>query len=413
MNTDALDHLDHNLKINIYNGVFYAIALNLVNPYYAKFAERLGASDYALAFLNSWPYFVSVFALIPGAMLIEGLGSKKRATAIFMLVHKFFYLSLAVVPFIGIVSKPWLFIFLIGLMNFPGSVYLMGYQSCIGEIFSPRERSRAMGLRNRYSDLFRLGITLLAGQMLSHIPTNENEIILLYQVFFVVAFAFGLLEVYSFKQFDITATTQGISEISFKKTITQAFLFIKQNRRFKIFLLCSLSFHFGWQMGWPLFNIYLIRNLGANEAWLSAISIASGFSSIATSTLWAKFSDKYGNTLTIAIATFGMSITPILYTLSDSLWMLVFFNVIIGISIAGTVLVLFNMLLEVTPDINRTSIISIYNTLIAISATIAPIIGVAIKDMSNIKTALIIVGCLRLFGSLTFYLRNRFSNALD
>ena len=395
-----------NLEINIYNGIFYAVAINLVNPYFAKFAERLGASDYELAFLNSWPAFVSIFALIPGALIIEVLGNKKKSTALIMLAHKLFYLSLAVVPFINHISKPWLFVFLVGLMNFPGSVYLMGYQTCIGDLFSPRERSHAMGLRNRYSDLFRLMVTLIAGQLLTRISQNNQEVILLYQIFFLIAFLFGVLEVISFNRFKLTVD-HNIQKRSFKDSLREAFIFVRGNHEFKVFLTCSLTFYFGWQMGWPLFNIYLIKTLGANEAWLSAISIASGLSSILTSTLWAKFADKYGNTLTIAIATFGMSITPILYALSSSLWMLVVFNVIIGISIAGTILVLFNMLLEVTPNQNRTTIISIYNTLIAVSATIAPIIGVTIKDMTNIKTALIIVGCFRLLGSFTFYLRKK------
>ncbi|GAU79412.1 MFS transporter [Fusibacter sp. 3D3] len=399
---------NHNLEINIYNGIFYAVAINLVNPYFAKFAERLGASDYELAFLNSWPAFVSIFALIPGALLIEGFGNKKKSTTFIMFAHKLFYLALATVPFINQISKPWLFVFLVGLMNFPGSVYLMGYQTCIGDLFSPRERSHAMGLRNRYSDLFRLAITLIAGQLLTRIPQNNQEVIFLYQIFFLIAFVFGILEVITFNRFKLHID-RNQKILSTRASLKEAFAFVFHDREFKIFLMCSLTFYFGWQMGWPLFNIYLIKTLGANEAWLSAVSIASGLSSILTSTLWAKFADKYGNTLTIAIATFGMSITPILYAMSSSLWMLVVFNVIIGISIAGTILVLFNMLLEVTPDQNRTTIISIYNTFIAISATIAPIIGVAIKDMTHIKTALIIVGCLRLLGSFTFYLRKRFA----
>lgn len=395
-----------NLEINIYNGIFYALALNLVNPYFAKFAERLGASDYELAFLNSWPAFVSIFALIPGALIIEAFGNKKKSTAFIMSAHKLFYLALAIVPFVNHISKPWLFVFLVGLMNFPGSVYLMGYQTCIGDLFSPRERSHAMGLRNKYSDLFKLVTILIAGQLLSRLPQNNQDVIHLYQVFFLLAFVFGVLEVISFNKFRLHINhNQRI--LSFKESLKDAIVFVRENREFKILLMCSLTFYFGWQMGWPLFNIYLIKTLGANEAWLSTISIASGLSSILTSTLWAKFADKYGNTFTIVIATFGMSITPILYALSSSLWMLVVFNVIIGVSIAGTILVLFNMLLEITPNQNRTTIISIYNTLIAISATIAPIIGVAIKDMTNIKTALIIVGCFRLLGSFTFYLRKK------
>src|SRR5690606_37374317 len=81
-------NLNDNLQINIYNGIALAIATNLVNPYFAKFAMRLGATDYQLAYLNSWPAFVSIFALIPGALLIEALGNKQRSTQWIMLIHK-------------------------------------------------------------------------------------------------------------------------------------------------------------------------------------------------------------------------------------------------------------------------------------------------------------------------------------
>jgi len=58
-----------NISVNVYNGIALAVAINLVNPYYAKFAERLGANDYQMAYLNSLPAFISLFALIPGAIL--------------------------------------------------------------------------------------------------------------------------------------------------------------------------------------------------------------------------------------------------------------------------------------------------------------------------------------------------------
>lgn len=405
--------LDNNININVLNGIALAVATNLVNPYYAKFAERLGASEYQLAYLNSWPAFVSIFALIPGALIIESMGSKKRSTAGILLVHKIFFLLLAMVPFMDSMPKPWLFIGLVGLMNFPGSIYTMGYQSCIGDIFTASERATAMSLRNKYSDLFRLGITFLSGQLLTHLPKTDGQIILMYQVFFLIAFIFGILEYKSFSRFQVNE--KSISPMikgRFKDTLKNAFDFVRKDRVFKLFLACSLIFHFGWQMGWPLFNIYMINVLGANEAWLSAVSIASGLSAILTATMWGKFTDRHGNTLAIVIATMGMSITPILYVFSDSLIMLVFFNIIIGVSITGTVLVLFNMLLDVTPSVNRTTIISIYNTIIAISATIAPIIGVALMEKTSLKVALVTVGLLRFLGSFSFFIRKQLMNRM-
>lgn len=403
----------HNININIYSGIFAAIAMNLVNPYYAKFAQRLGASDYQIAYLNSWPAFVSIFVLIPGALILETFGNKLKNTKHFMLFHKLFYITLAFIPFLPTVHKPMLFIILVGLMNFPGSIASMGYQSCIGDIFLPSERSRAMSLRNKYSDVFRLIITFASGQLLTTLPSNNDQVIMLYQIFFVIAFAFGLLEVVAFGRFKIPEQMSTDNLTSHKKTkkflttLKEGLYFVKTDRRFQLFFLCSLIFHFGWQMGWPLFNIYTIKTLQANEIWLAAISIASGLSSILTASLWGRFADKYGYTLSIVIATFGMSITPFLYVMSSSLYLLVLFNIIIGVSITGTVLFLFNMLLEVTPSENRTTILSLYNTLIALSATIAPIIGVALLNKTNIHTALITVGCLRLLGCISFYIRKK------
>lgn len=414
------DFKSKNITINVYNGIALAVAINLVNPYYAKFAERLGASDYQMAYLNSLPAFISLFALIPGAIFIDLFGNKLKSTTWIMLLHKLFFLIIALVPMIDGISKPWLFILLIAFMNLPGSIYTMGYQSSIGDIFSPSERGLAMGLRNRYSDIFRLLITFISGVLLS-IPKNDSEIILLYQLFFVVSFVIGLFEVYTFSKFTAVGVNvladqsvvhtsndkykQGLKKIlhAFKVSLT----FSLTDKVFKQFLVASLIFHFGWQMGWPLFNIYTITKLGANEAWLSAISIAGGITAIMTATQWAKFADKRGNTLAAVIATFGMSVTPFLYVLSDSLFMLVLFNVLIGFSITGTVLILFNLLLEATPSQNRTTIIALYNTAIAVSATVAPIAGVWIMQQTSLDISLLITGALRFLGCFAFFLMSR------
>ena len=85
-------NITYNKRINIINGVFATIAMNLVNPYFAKFAERLGASDFQIAYLTSLPHFVSILAFIPGALLIESLSNKQKTIGTTMIIHKFFYL---------------------------------------------------------------------------------------------------------------------------------------------------------------------------------------------------------------------------------------------------------------------------------------------------------------------------------
>lgn len=398
--------VNYNINVNIVNGILATVALNLVNPYFAKFAERLGATDYEIAYLTSLPHFVSIFAFIPGAILIESYKDKKKITGSIMTIHKLFYILLACVPFFKGVNQATLFVMLIGLMNLPGSIGTMGFQSSIGDIFLPEDRGKAMGLRNRYATIFGMMVTFLSGELLTRVPKTNEDAIHLYQIFFAIAFLVSMGEVVSYFKF------RGIKKKKSKDKhyidcLKETLKNIPKEKDFILFSLCSIFFHIGWMGAQPLFSIYSIKVLKANEIWLSALSIASSISSIIAYTKWAKFADKKGNSLALSIAIMGMGITPILYALSNSIKQLVIFNVIVGISVAGTNLILFNILLEVTPKKNRTIYIAVYNTFIAIISAIAPILGIAIKNATSIKVALVIIGILRFIASIFFFMRDK------
>ena len=397
---------DYNIKINIYNGIAFSISINLVKPYFAKFAERLGGNDYHFALINSLPALLSVFAFLPGALLIESAKSKTKVTAKFLLIQKLIYLLIVIVPFLSTVNKPLLFVLLIGFMNFPGSIAIMGYQSSMGDIFNPHNRGRAMSLRNRYSDASRLIISFISGQALTLIPKNDEETIIMYQIFFFIAFLFGIIELIMLRKFKNRQDKEEVIKEKYFTLFLETLKNIPKQKKLLTFMICSLIFHFGWQMGWPLFSIYQIKILGANESWLSIITIVAGACSIITSTLWAKLADSRGNSFALALATLGMSITPILYILSRSMLQLAFFNILTGVSTAGTLLILLNLLLEVSPAKNRTIYIAIYSIFINISATIAPIFSVWLKDLTSIYFTLFLVATIRFIGSIAFFIRN-------
>lgn len=392
---------DYNKRMNILNGVFATISLNLVNPYYAKFAERLGASDFQIAYLTSLPHFISILAFIPGALLIESLSNKQKTIGSTMLVHKFFFLFIAIVPFLNI-NQASAFITLVGLMNLPGSIATMGYQSSMADVFSIEDRKRAMGLRSRYSAFVGIVITFLSGRILSSFSTSNEIAIKIYQVFFLLAFFMALGEVIFFFKLKGFENTKRINYKAFK-ALKDVLREIPKNKSFMIFTFASMFFHIGWIGAQPLFSIYMIKTLGANEIWLAATSIASGFSSVCAYTKWPGFAEKKGTNVALTIAILGMGVTPILYALSSKMYMLVLFNILIGVSIAGTVLLLFNLLLEIIPKENRTIYIAVYNTLIAIVSGISPILGVKLMNLTSMTIALFAVAAIRLVSSIFFY----------
>ncbi|MCF6465486.1 MFS transporter [Clostridium sp. Cult2] len=395
------EYLEYNIRTNIINGILATAALNLVNPYFAKFAERLGATDYQIAYLTSLPHFFSILAFIPGAILIESLKNKQKVVGSIMLIQKFFYLFMAFIPFLNL-NQASLFIFLVGFMNLPGAIGNMGYQSSMGDVFLTQDRGKAMGLRYRYSSTVGIIITFISGRLLTSLPKSPADTIKLYQIFFIIAFVLAFIEVVFYFKFKGVNKNEKVSS-NYIASLKDVIKNLPKRKKFIIFTICSLFFHIGWVGAQPLFNIYIIKILKANETWLSIMSIASGISSIATYTKWASFAEKKGNGIALTIAIIGMGITPILYALSRSLFMLVLFNIIIGVSVAGTTSLLFSILLEIIPNNNRTIYIGVYNTMIAIISAISPILGVKIMNMTNIKISLIIIAVIRLTASILFY----------
>lgn len=395
------EKFSYNNRINIINGILASVALKLVNPYYAKFAERLGANEYHIAYLTSLPYLISIFAFIPGAILIESVNNKQKTIGTTMLLHKIFFLLIAFIPFLN-VNQASLFVLMIGLMNLPGSIANMGYQASVGEIFGPHERGKTMGLRNKYSSIIGIALTIISGKLLTSVPKSNEDSIKLYQIFFIITFLVSIVEVYYFFKFK-GFVVQNKEKPRYLDSLKQVLKEIPRNNKFLLFTFASLFFHVGWIGAQPLFNIYTVKILEANESWLSAISIASGLSSIISYTRWAGFAEKKGNSFALSLAIIGMGITPLLYALSKQIFMLVLFNIIIGVSVAGTTLLLFNILLDIIPSENRSIYIAIYNTLIAIISSISPILGVKLMNMTNITIALVAVAVIRLTSSIFFY----------
>lgn len=295
-----------------------------------------------------------------------------------------------------------IFVCLIGAMNFFGAISNMGYQALIGDIFEPQDRSMAMGRKNRASSIVGILMTLLGGQLLHHIPKNDAEVLNLYQIFYFMSFAFALIETYLCYQF------QGVPMPKKKKENTIELLRsvlrdIPRQKRYVMFVLAAGIFYIGWIGAQPLFSIYTIKILKATEGWLSLIAMTNALASILSYPKWAKLADKIGNPMALTLAIVGMGITPLLYVMASRIWMLVFFNILIGTSVAGTTLCMFNILLEITPSENRTVYLAVYNTIIAVIAGISPLLFVRWMNLEGMTLALILAAVLRLSATFFFY----------
>ena len=160
-------------------------------------------------------------------------------------------------------------------------------------------------------------------------------------------------------------------------------------------------------MGWPLFTVYQIEYLMADETWLTILSVTSSIVMLFSFGYWSKIINKKGNKYAAAFATAGMAATPVLYVLSHNLVVLTLAGLIMGFFTAGTTTVILNYLLEVSPEKDRIMYVSVHATLTNVTLFIGPLIGNWVLKASSIYIALLVTALMRFIGSATFMYKSR------
>lgn len=405
------NNLDYNLIINNFNGILQAFSLNLVMPFASLYTKRLNGTDTDIALLNSYPSIFSILAVFLGTYLFRRYKNKKNITTLFFGFGRTFFLLFVFIPFFPKFIRPGIFVLLYGAMSFPNSIANMGWQSYIADLFPEKWRGRALSKRNTLATLSALIVTLITGNLLYLIPKNDNQRINLYQFFFILAFIIAIFEILSFIKHKLDKNSRQVETITefknetFLSQLKSISKLIISNKKFLHFSICVVLFHFAWQMGWPLFFSYEVDILHSNESWTSIIGTVSCIAQAITFPLWQKLSERKGNAFSITVAIFLMSITPFLYLLSKHIYHVAIFNIVTGSAIAGTTLLLLSNLYESAPNEDRTLYIAAYTVLTNITLMFAPILGMRLKSLTNIYTALFIVGLLRFLSSIAFYFR--------
>lgn len=392
----------NNLYFYVLYGMIYELGFRLYNTYQVKFLERIGGNDFDISLFNSLPGLIMVFTTLPAIIFLRNSKSL-TITSKMIILQRFFVLLYAVVPFLDPQFQPITFILITAFMSIPNALYTNGFQSLTAELFLPEDRALAISLKSRYTVIVITIVTYVTGQMLTLIPKTASERIVLYQIFFLSAFVFSIVEFFSLKRLKPISITTNSAE-----PIAAIIKGIFKNKNFLLYLICSLIFHFGWQMGWPLFSIYTIKNLGADEHWLAIISIASMLTMFVGYFFWPGLIQRFTNPVIVAVCSVGMSVTPIMYLVSKDLYTLTFMAALTGIFTSGTLTVLLSSLYEVIPQENRIFYIGVYTTFTNITLSIAPIVGHYFSVAHSIQYALVVTAILRFIGGIAFIVRNRF-----
>ncbi len=387
-----------NLKLYIIFSIFYETSGALYNPFVNKFVTRLGGTAFDITMLNVIKGGVMAIATLP---LVYYVNKKNNRKASILKLLTLMSLALIAIAFVSMIDAPYvhhLFLLATAVFFIPISAFSSTFQDFTANKF-PIRRADVIARKNMFTIIFMTIATFLMGMVFNKL-SNSVDSLKIYQGAYFLSALFILVSVFIFNKFKCNEK-QEVTTVRIMDSLS----YVLKHKEYKRFLISSTLFYFGWTMGWPLFSIYTIDNLKASEMWLSLISVTSTVSVFFGHMLWPKVINKIGESRVSFIATFGMSITPLLYAVSSNLKMLVGVSFITGIFTSATMTVLLADLLSVSPEENRFLYTAYYYIFSNVMLFVSPLIGQEIMTLSNIFVALIVTAIFRFIGSYAFYLR--------
>ncbi|MBT2658127.1 MFS transporter [Bacillus sp. ISL-18] len=385
----------YNEKISIYHGMVSTIAVNLASNYFPIFAiSILGATNYQVGLISSLPPLVALIMTVPAAILLNRLELQKKTVAMSVLWARIMFLLLAGVIFIHSSYQAWSFLIIVALMNVPGTISNIGWQTLISGMIKEKRRGAFFSDRNRLLTVVGMITTLIIGVVMK----SQTHHAWAYQILFIIAFVFGILEVL----FLMKHREKPQVKLAQKKSSMDWSIF--KDPGYKWFLITALCFNFTWQMAWGLFNIYNVRYVHATILWISIFSVANQLVQIFSFPLWKKWAEHKSNTLVLVWVAVGMATAPVLNIISTNVYYITFVSMTSGFFVSGTTLLLFNLLLEQSPEEKRTYCITTYNVLLSFVAFIAPQIGIWFLEISNMRISMEICTLLRFISAFVFFL---------
>ncbi|MFZ7944474.1 MFS transporter [Neobacillus sp. 19] len=387
----------YNEKVSIYHGMVSTIALNLASNFFPIFAiSILGATNYQVGLISSLPPLIALVTTIPAAILLNRLEQQRKTVAMSVFWARIMFLLLAGVVFIQTTYQAWAFLIIVALMNIPGTISTIGWQTFISGMINEERRGAFFSDRNRLLTIVGMITTLIIGILMK----KQTEHAAAYQLLFIIAFLFGLLEVY----FLLKHKEEPKPKSSKAEKNSSMDWSIFRDQGYKWFLITALCFNFSWQMAWGIFNIYNVKYAHATILWISIFSVGSQLVQIFSFPLWRKWAEDKSNTLMLVWVATGMATAPFLTVLSTNLVYLTFVQMTSGFFVSGTTLLLFNLLLEKSPKEKRTYCITTYNVLLSFVAFIAPQIGIWLLEVTGIQKSMGISSILRFMSALVFLL---------
>ncbi|HRE46740.1 MAG TPA: MFS transporter [Aggregatilineales bacterium] len=394
----------HNRRL-LYIEILFAGVLGGVITFNATFAVRLGATKEHIALLNSIPALVAALFSIPTALFVQRRVNRERWIFRSLFALRLGYGLLAAVPLLfgatqtaAVAVVIWII-----LLNIPTIFFQNGFQALLAELVPSERRAMVFSMRTAIWSAVVVVTSILAGQWLDWIAFPLN---------FMILYGFGFLVAMGSNWLvgNLIIPPRKTTMIALSKKGQSAPAALPTERARLTTPVARLLFNTGiYQSGlWlsnGLFAVFYIEILHASNGWIGLNLAVGSFGVVLGNFLWARLLRRRSMTWGLKRAILFTWFFPIGVAVFPYFDTILILNLLVNLGHPGVELCTISLMMKVGSDETRTVYMSWYNTVIQISAFVAPLVGVWIAQRYGIQVAFLIASLLRIIGATLFYVR--------
>lgn len=385
--------------------MFWASMLSAAATFNAAYAIRLGATNTEVSLLSSVPALMAVLISIPTGQFLQKRPRRKPWLLWSLGLHRFGYLFVILVPWLPLEGAAKGLVLVLGLVtiSLPAHFFNVGWIPMLSEVIPENMRASVFSARNIFYNAVLSVCGLLFGFWLERIPFAIN-----YQSLYFFGFVCSMVSLYFVAKVEVPDSPYTPAEGPAPRTLKGRMKLLRQALDSQpAFLRITINTWLHgvgvWMVG-PVYVLFFVKELGANEGWLGLNGTVASVATIIGYTLWRSIIQRRGELSILRLTIICVGLYPVVVGLVQSLPLILIATALNGLLVPGVNLSHFNTLLKVTPEKERPGYTALYMTAANIGAFVSPFVGIALANAIGFAPTLIICGLLSVIGSFSFWI---------
>lgn len=366
------------------------------------FAVAYGATTGQIGWLTAVANMLGAISLFPGARAVEKIGKRKPIVNwTFGGIGRFTLLVLAGLPLLGL-NPLWAIVAIISLnslRSFMDNFSHPAWTSLVADIVPGPMRGQYFGNRNIAMGVAALFVVPLAGWLIRTGNNWDSAGLMGYQIAFFLAFGVGLFSTWNFSRIPEPEMAVQTAHQQHQGGFRHA---LKNSPGFWGLVISAFIWNMALQLAAPFFNVYLVNQLHVSIAMVGVLAGITSLSALIGQQIFRQVIDRRGSIWVQRLAGLLIPVLPIAWIFATSPVHIALINAVSGVFWAGYNLANFNLVLELTPDIQRPRAVALYQTAVFTSAVVGPLLGGYLADAVSFQFIFGLSGAGRLLAMFVF-----------